>query len=176
MGIIDKHRKAAMHVHYLSDNDKQWVLARLDEGEKRVINEHLHVLESLSVPKDRKFIAAAIEELDEKSEKELYDVLNRSVLTDIEKVLELFEQEPAWVGACLKLEYPGLVESYLVPKMSKLKSREIDKFINQAEGQFTDKFKSTVFEAVLSRLRVLIPTLENEHKNIEFTAALKRAV
>jgi len=176
MGELDKHRKAAMHVHCLSDNDKQWVLERLSDDERAVINEHLRALESLSVPKDNTFIATAIEALDEKSEKELYEVLNRSVLVDVDKVLDVFEREPSWVGACLKLEYPSLVESYLVPKMSKLKLREIDKYINQVEDKFTDQFKSTVFEVVLSRLKKLIPALENEHKEIEFDVALKRAI
>ena len=176
MGSLDNYRKAAMHVYCLSEGDKQWILSRLKDSEKRVINEHINEMKSLSVPKDQYFIKAAIEALEEKSEKELYEILNRSVLIDIDSVLDVFEREPAWVGACLKLEYPGLVESYIVPKMSKLKLREIDLSMKQAADKFTKKFKSTVFDVASLRLRQMIPALDKEFKKIEFESALKKAV
>ena len=176
MGTLDKFKKNALQLYCLSDSDKNWIISRLDVSEKEIINKHLMSLEALSLPKDEQFISAAIEALDEKSEKQLYDILNRSVLVNINSVLDIFEREPSWIGACLKIEYPGLVNAYIVPKLSKIKLHEINNYIKDAHDQFTDKFKSTVFESVSENLKSNIPELNDEGKKIEFETALKRAV
>lgn len=176
MEFVDRTHIAALHIYSLSDADREWILNRLNDDEKAVLTTYISTLDTMSLPKDRKFINAAIEAIDEKSEKELYEILNRSVLVDIESVLDVFEREPSWIGACLKLEYPGLVESYIAPRLSKIKAHEINNYLNEYFGLFTNKFKSAVFDAVATRLKYLIPSLDDKSSEIEFDTAMQQAM
>lgn len=176
MNSLNGYRKAAMHIHCLADTDRQWILSCLDKKQQQIINEHIVMLESLSMPKDRAFVQMAIEALDEKSEKALYDVLSRAVLVDPDKVISLFESEPAWTGACLMLEYPSLIESYITPNLDKTKLDEIKKLVGLDTFLLTKKLKFCVFDAVSLRLKVLIPSLNKEFKKLEFDSALERAM
>lgn len=176
MSAIDKYRKAAMYIHCLTENDKQWMLARLGESEVKLIRKHLLELNNLSVPRDLKFVKAAIEELDEKSEKELYEILNRSVLSDIQSVLDVFEREPAWVGACLTQEYPGLVDSYITPRLSKITLREIEKYTTNDECKFAPKLKIALFDVVAGQLRKGSSESASNKDVLSFETAMQKAV
>jgi len=176
MSVIDKYRKAAMHIHCLTENDKQWMLTRLGENEAKLIRKHLVELNDMSMPRDLKFIKAAIEALDEKSEKELYEILNHSVLSDMQSVLDVFEREPAWVGACLTQEYPGLVDSYITPRLSKITLREIEKYTTNDECNFAPKLKIALFDVVASQLRKGSSELASNTDVLSFEAAMQKAV
>lgn len=175
MGSIDKYMKVAMKVYCLTDSDRQWIVSRLPAEDQLAVNRYLQQLKEIGLPKNAVFINAAMEALDEKSEKELYSLLNHAVIEGLDTVVSLFEREAGWIGACLKSEYPGLFNSYVTPKLSRRKLSEIEGFEKEVSQIFTSKLKVAVFESVTEQLMKDFPGF-NSDKQLGFEEVLQKAV
>lgn len=91
--ILVDARRAALTLHALPEEDREWVLRRLDPGQQQLVSEQLSELQALGVVADERLVRQALDQSGEREAPQGWQ--ERLRLCDAASMLGLLQGEPA---------------------------------------------------------------------------------
>lgn len=154
-GAESSVRRAALALYAVDREDRDWVLTQLTGGDRSQLEQMLHELAALGLPRDPAMVRSALGE-----SKPARDANRAAVSVDLDRLDEagvsalvaLLEHEPASLAACVaaRLAPPGRVA--LLEAMSAPQRRLAQAVMEQSGAQCGARLVQAVLEEVAARL------------------------
>jgi flagellar motor switch protein FliG len=164
-------RKAALYLHGLNSDDRNWLLDALSEEERKSINPALSELKQMDIPKGEAWLSE-IDNVHPQEDNNL-DIENTEIefntidRSDITKISHILTREPnEIVVLLLKLRLWSWRQSYINNLYLK-KQKRIVKALEEPKAPIKNKVESALMTAFANQVRS-----KQKDKNNSFEAAL----